>query len=109
MRPSLVRILSVIVLAGCALHLSMACSAKNEAIVCSSDSTTVGAACTAKYNLCDGGVLDLDCSPKTSDTVECKCIENGTEKSRFPSDDACKVTPGSRRDRARNGCKWTLD
>ena len=94
--------------ASLALALALGCD-KNEAIVCSSDDGAAGTSCAAKYNLCSGAVYDLKCSPKTADTVECQCVENGVEKSRFTSDDACKVSPGSRRQRARDGCKWTLD
>jgi hypothetical protein len=86
------------------------CSAKNEAIVCSADwSGAVGTNCFAKYNLCDGGVYDLKCDPKTDDTVTCRCIENGTEKTTFTSDDACKVPSDVLRQEARDNCKWTLD
>jgi hypothetical protein len=86
------------------------CSAKNEAIVCSSDwSGAAGTSCFAKYNLCDGGVYDLKCEPKTADTVTCRCIENGVQAATFGSDDACKVTAALLKQRARDNCKWTLD
>src|SRR5262245_33562631 len=106
MRRGLARLLGTTFAAvALAALASGGCSAKNEAIVCSSDwSGAAGTSCFAKYNLCSGAVYDLKCEPKTSDTVTCRCIEDGIQKATFTSNDACKVTAPLLKQQARDNC-----
>ena len=92
-----------------ALVILSACGVKNEAIVCGSKTENVLAGCKATYDLCAGGQDVLDCSTKEGDGVHCNCIENGTKKDDFHSDDACNVSPDTLKTRASQGCGWTLD
>lgn len=102
-------ITSTLLAASIAAFTAPGCS-QNEAIVCSSDwSGAAGTSCSATYNLCKGGAYKVECAPKTPETVECKCIEDSVQKTTFTSDDACKVPAGSLKQRARDGCHWTLD
>ena len=90
-----------------ALALATAGCPKNEAKVCSSDSSGVGPSCSADYNLCAGGTDRIECVPATSG-VTCTCIESGTKKTTFTSDDACNVSVDTLRKRAAAGCGWDI-
>lgn len=82
--------------------------APNEEIVCGTTTENTGATCAAEYKLCAGGTDRIDCT-SVSGGVSCACIENGTTKKSFPSNDACNVTPDALRKRAEEGCGWMLE
>lgn len=84
-----------------------ACS-KNEEIVCGTTTENTGPTCAAEYTLCAGGTDRIDCRSATGG-VTCACIENGTTKKTFSSNDACNVTPDTLKKRAAEGCGWTLE
>ena len=80
----------------------------NEAKVCGSKSESAGASCTATYDLCSGVTDRLECAPGTANGVTCTCLENGSKKRTFQSDDACNVTPDTLKKRAAAGCGWDI-
>ena len=80
----------------------------NEAIVCGSKTENLGPGCAATYDLCAGGSDRIECKPANGG-VSCSCIENGTAKKSFQSDDACNVTPDTLKKRAADGCGWKFD
>ena len=84
-----------------------ACS-KNEEIVCGTTTENTGPTCAAEYTLCAGGTDRIDCKSVTNN-VTCACIESGTTKRSFASNDACNVTPDALKKRAAEGCGWTLE
>ena len=88
-------------------HATTACS-KNEEIVCGTTTENTGPTCAAEYTLCAGGTDRIDCT-SASGGVTCACIENGTTKKTFQSNDACNVTPDTLKKRAAEGCGWTLE
>ena len=80
----------------------------NEAIVCGSKSENAGPSCSADYDLCAGGTDRIECKPAGSG-VTCACIESGTTKKTFQSNDACNVSVDTLKMRAMDNCGWKLD
>ncbi|MDB4934775.1 MAG: hypothetical protein JWP87_1747 [Labilithrix sp.] len=80
----------------------------NEEIVCATSTENTGASCAATYDLCAGGTDRIECKP-AGGGVSCACIESGTTKRSFPSNDACNVTPDTLKKRAAEGCGWKLE
>jgi hypothetical protein len=88
--------------------VAAACGDEDDAVSCSSTSTTGTQECEFTWSCDNDDELAIECVRDIDNTYDCNCIENSVLSDTFESPDLCS-DDSKAVGAARSGCDWEVD